>query len=245
VDAYRFRIYPRGSDLQILHIALISFARVFITWVSPSSFSSYAIHFLLYLSPETELTSGQIIPGISLFNFGVSCKLWTVCWCTVILEYKRLIPETFCNNWPQMCIQNLRIFLGVNITINWCQSSYTFVGYAAPKCSRCSWTTSSFVQTVRRCWRLSSSRQIFWQFSDYDSTLKMSNTYSTLLVVVVIVCSFGQRSSLLWTHTLRPFYNRPIELTQKGRSQVDDVCKCAWLKGEAGLSRCEQFVRYL
>ena len=23
-------------------------------------------------------------------------------------------------------------------------------------------------------------------------------------------CSFGQGSSLLWTHTLRPFYNRPI-----------------------------------
>jgi len=35
--------------------------------------------------------------------------------------------------------------------------------------------------------------------------------------------SFGQESSLLWTHTLRPFYSRPIALTQDGRSLVNDV----------------------
>ena len=29
-------------------------------------------------------------------------------------------------------------------------------------------------------------------------------------------CSFGQGSSLLWTHALRPFYNRPIALAQGG-----------------------------
>ena len=41
-------------------------------------------------------------------------------------------------------------------------------------------------------------------------------------------CSFGQGSSLLWTHMLRPFYDRP--LTQEGRSLVDDACeyKCDW-----------------
>jgi len=38
--------------------------------------------------------------------------------------------------------------------------------------------------------------------------------------------SFGQGSSLLWTHTLRPLYSRSIALTQEGRSQVDDVCEC-------------------
>jgi len=37
---------------------------------------------------------------------------------------------------------------------------------------------------------------------------------------------FGQGSSLLWIHTLRPLYSRPIVLTQEGRSQVDDVCEC-------------------
>jgi len=36
--------------------------------------------------------------------------------------------------------------------------------------------------------------------------------------------SFGQVSSLLWTHTLRPFYSRPIALTQEGKSLVNDVC---------------------
>jgi len=35
--------------------------------------------------------------------------------------------------------------------------------------------------------------------------------------------SFAQGSSLLWTHTLRPFYSRPIALTQEG-SLVNDVC---------------------
>jgi len=40
------------------------------------------------------------------------------------------------------------------------------------------------------------------------------------------IVSFGQGSSLLWTHTLRPYYSRPIALTQKGRSLVNDVCKC-------------------
>ena len=37
--------------------------------------------------------------------------------------------------------------------------------------------------------------------------------------------SVGQGSSLLWTHTLRPFYSRPIALTQEG-SLVNDVCEC-------------------
>ena len=40
----------------------------------------------------------------------------------------------------------------------------------------------------------------------------------------LLYVSFGQGSSLLWTHTLRPFYSRPIALTQEGRSHVDDVC---------------------
>jgi len=31
------------------------------------------------------------------------------------------------------------------------------------------------------------------------------------------IVSFRQESSLLWTHTLRPFYSRPIVLTQEGR----------------------------
>ena len=43
---------------------------------------------------------------------------------------------------------------------------------------------------------------------------------------VCMYVSFGQGPSLLWTHPLRPLYSRPIALTQVGRSQVDDVCKC-------------------
>ena len=50
-------------------------------------------------------------------------------------------------------------------------------------------------------------------------------------VVVTLKCgvrivSFGQGSSLLWTHTPRHFYSRHIALTQEGRSLVNDVCDC-------------------
>ena len=44
--------------------------------------------------------------------------------------------------------------------------------------------------------------------------------------VCMYVCIVRAGSSLLWTHTLRPLYSRPIALTQEGRSQVDDVCEC-------------------
>jgi len=44
-------------------------------------------------------------------------------------------------------------------------------------------------------------------------------------VYVCMYVSFGQGSSLHWTHTLRPFYSRPIALTQEG-SLVNDVCEC-------------------
>ena len=37
---------------------------------------------------------------------------------------------------------------------------------------------------------------------------------------------FEQGSSLLWTYMLRPFYSRPIALTQEGRTLVNDVCEC-------------------
>jgi len=52
------------------------------------------------------------------------------------------------------------------------------------------------------------------------------NIYNMFLLSVYMYVSFGQGSSLLWTHVLRPLYSRPIVLTQEGRSQVDDVCEC-------------------
>jgi len=47
-----------------------------------------------------------------------------------------------------------------------------------------------------------------------------------VLTSAALYVSFGQGSSLLWTHTLRPFYSRAIALTQEGRSLVNDVCEC-------------------
>ena len=53
------------------------------------------------------------------------------------------------------------------------------------------------------------------------------SAWSERAVHPTMVCpSFGQGSSLLWTHTLKPLYSRPIALTQEVRSQVDDVCEC-------------------
>jgi len=55
-----------------------------------------------------------------------------------------------------------------------------------------------------------------------------SQSLRQTFVVVVVVVPLGRSPAYcgVWTHTLRPFYNRPIALTREGRSQVDDVCEC-------------------
>jgi len=57
---------------------------------------------------------------------------------------------------------------------------------------------------------------IYW----YLLHLRMRALYVCMYV------SFGQGSSLLWTHTLRPFYSGPSALTQEGRSMVYNVREC-------------------
>jgi len=52
-----------------------------------------------------------------------------------------------------------------------------------------------------------------------------------VLTDVVSYVSFGQGSSLLWTHTLRPFYSRPIALTQEGTGLVNDVANVCVTEG--------------
>ena len=64
-------------------------------------------------------------------------------------------------------------------------------------------------------------------FGGGDAAMRpMSNYFDRLFLFITLYVSFGQGSSLLGTHTLRPLYSRPIALTQEGRSQVDDVCEC-------------------
>jgi len=48
----------------------------------------------------------------------------------------------------------------------------------------------------------------------------------TLIYRPLRIVSFRQGSRLLWSHTLRPFYSKPIVLTQERRSLVNDVCEC-------------------
>jgi len=45
-------------------------------------------------------------------------------------------------------------------------------------------------------------------------------------ITSVLFSSFRQGSSLLWTHALRPFINKPVALPREGRSLVNDVCEC-------------------
>ena len=56
--------------------------------------------------------------------------------------------------------------------------------------------------------------------------IKMVHKHACKSTTGSAVPSGRQGSSLLWTHTLKAFYNRPIALTQEGRSLVNDGCKC-------------------
>jgi len=71
-------------------------------------------------------------------------------------------------------------------------------------------------------------------------------TVSDISECLLLLLFLWQGSILLWTHTLRPFYSRPIALNQEGRSLVNDVCKCVrhWRvrEGWVGVSN---FLRYL
>ena len=60
----------------------------------------------------------------------------------------------------------------------------------------------------------------------YKRSLKNWGFYFYIYICNCMYVSFGQGSSLLWTHTLSPFYSRPIALTQEGRNVVNDVCEC-------------------
>ena len=50
-------------------------------------------------------------------------------------------------------------------------------------------------------------------------------------IPIIHIVSFGQGSSLLWTHTLRPFYSRPIALTQERRSLANDCANVCVIEG--------------
>jgi len=65
-----------------------------------------------------------------------------------------------------------------------------------------------------------------WQWHQLNHIQIIHTSPQTDNYTITLYVSFGQGSSLLWTHTLRPFYSRPIALNQEGRSQVDDVCEC-------------------
>jgi len=72
-----------------------------------------------------------------------------------------------------------------------------------------------------RCYGLLVVRARNGDDKDMSAVFAITSTITTRSIYV----SFGQASSLLWTHMLRPFYSRPIALTQEGRSLVNEVCE--------------------
>ena len=58
---------------------------------------------------------------------------FTMCALYIIrLKHIIVIWEMTCNSWPNKVINNLNIFLGINITLNNRQSTHTFICDAAP-----------------------------------------------------------------------------------------------------------------
>jgi len=76
IDAYRFRIYPTGSDVQILHTESIKSARVLIIATSLWSFNFIRRH-TFYIMFKSGDCTGQVIPGIafSIFQSRVNLEL--------------------------------------------------------------------------------------------------------------------------------------------------------------------------
>jgi len=82
--------------------------------------------------------------------------------------------------------------------------------------------------------------------NDVTMTIAGLRRYWRQVAPLYRIISFGQWSSLLWTHTLRPFDSRPIALTQEGRSLVNHVCECVrdWRvrRGEKAWAACQVFI---
>ena len=76
IDAYRFRIYPTGSDIQSLHTESIKSACILIIATSLWSFNLIIHHAFSIMFKSGDCT-GQVIPGIafSVFQSRVNLEL--------------------------------------------------------------------------------------------------------------------------------------------------------------------------
>jgi len=77
----------------------------------------------------------------------------------------------------------------------------------------------------QRSYTVDHRMQVFYLYNGRTQQT-IRNNILTECVSRHMYVSFGEGSSLLWTLTLKPFYSRPIALTQERRSLVNDVCEC-------------------
>jgi len=145
IDAYRFRIYPTGSDVQILHTESIKSARVLIIATSLWSFNLIRRH-TFYIMFKSGDCAGEVIPGIafSIFQSRVNLELcagalssWNINGCSA-----KCFATTGHKCTSRIFV--ICILLWINGTIYWYQSSNSIVRYAAPKGSWHSWAASNF-----------------------------------------------------------------------------------------------------
>jgi len=78
------------------------------------------------------------------------------------------------------------------------------------------------------------------ELANRSQPLVWAEEFTTFRGHVEMYVSFWQWSSLLWTHTLRPFYNMPIALTQEGGIWLMMCANVCETEGWGGVSRHEQ-----
>jgi len=133
---------------------------------------------------------------------------------SLLCQYVTFSVQWFTMYKAAMCV--LHVGRSHMVRSMWCRSSSAMqVWY---------WSWSVSTETSTSIWLVYSSVVTRCVVSTADNDAAFCGPF--FLSFSTYCCSFEQGSSLLWTHTLRPFYSRPIALTQEGRSLVNDVCEC-------------------
>ena len=167
---------------------------------SPTHHPDYRPIFNLYqLLPSTTIHSilhVQIMCLAIFFHNLSPCPLWSTSWYGALTSYSIHFFTQSVSSFRNTCPYHCNLFC----------SSIKIISII-PSLSLTTWNSIFYLNITYP--------------SDHSHICSLSATsFSFLTGQGCCCCSFGQGSILLWTHTLRPFYSRPIALTQEGRSLV-------------------------
>ena len=111
--------------------------------------------------------------------------------------------------------RDLRVSQGRVSTINRCGgiSNHLSTAYLlSNNCTKNYWNRTTMVETTVGGWVVSFFETQCMYTVHINTYLFTHDHTSALSLPAVMYVSFGQGSSLLWTHALRLFYSRPIAL---------------------------------